>query len=160
MRIIIKRFEALTNEELYEILKIRVAVFVVEQKCPYQEIDDKDKYAFHVMLMDGSEMLAYLRVLEAGVSFEHVSIGRVLSIKRHLGHGRILLKEGIRIAFEELKAEEIWIEAQSYAKEFYANEGFKQTSDEFMEDGIPHVRMVLKSSYKELKEINNDKSHL
>ena len=69
MRIIIKRFEALTNEELYEILKIRVAVFVVEQKCPYQEIDDKDKYAFHVMLMDGSEMLAYLRVLEAGVSF-------------------------------------------------------------------------------------------
>ena len=98
------------------------------------------------MLMDGSEMLAYLRVLEAGVSFEHVSIGRVLSIKRHLGHGRILLKEGIRIAFEELKAEEIWIEAQSYAKEFYANEGFKQTSDEFMEDGIPHVRMVLKSS--------------
>ena len=160
MKIIVKSFESLTNEELYEILKIRVSVFVVEQKCPYQEIDDKDKNALHVMLMDESQILAYLRVLEAGVSFEHVSIGRVLSIKRHSGHGRIILKEGIRIAFEELKAKEIWIEAQSYAKDFYTNEGFRQTSDEFMEDGIPHIQMVLRSSYKELEEINNDNTHL
>jgi ElaA protein len=143
MRIIAKRFKELTLDELYAILKNRVDVFVVEQQCPYPEIDGKDKQAWHVMLMEGNEILAYLRVLEAGVSFDHVSIGRVLSIKRRSGHGRILLKEGIRIAFEELEAKEIWIEAQSYAKDFYANEGFRQTSEEFLEDGIPHIRMVL-----------------
>jgi ElaA protein len=143
MKIIAKRYEELTLDELYAILKIRVDVFVVEQQCPYPEIDGKDEQAWHVMLMEENAIVAYLRVLEAGVSFQHVSIGRVLSIKRRLGHGRIILKEGIRIAFEELKADAIWIEAQSYAKDFYANEGFRQTSEEFLEDGIPHIRMVL-----------------
>ena len=143
MKIIAKRFEELTLDELYAILKIRVEVFVVEQQCPYPEIDGKDKQAWHVMLMDSNAIVAYLRVLDAGVSFDHVSIGRVLSIKRRSGYGRIILKEGIRIAFEVLKAQAIWIEAQTYAKDFYANEGFRQTSEEFLEDGIPHIRMVL-----------------
>lgn len=143
MKIIAKRFEELTLDELYAILKIRVEVFVVEQQCPYPEIDGKDKQAWHVMLMDSNAIVAYLRVLDAGVSFDHVSIGRVLSIKRRSGYGRIILKEGIRIAFEVLKAQAIWIEAQTYAKDFYANEGFRQTSEDFLEDGIPHIRMVL-----------------
>ena len=111
------------------------------------------------MLMEGNEIAAYLRVLEAGVSFDHVSIGRVLSTKRRSGYGRILLKEGIRIAFEELKAKEIWIEAQSYAKNFYANEGFKQTSEEFLEDGIPHIRMVLELPKRDEGD-NDDNTYL
>lgn len=149
MKILVKHYNDLSRDELYAILKARVDVFVVEQNCAYPEIDDKDKHAWHVMLMDGDALVAYLRVLEAGVSFEHVSIGRVLSLKRHSGHGRIVLKEGIRIAFETLKAEEVWIEAQSYARTFYANEGFRQVSDEFLEDGIPHVQMVLeKETYQ------------
>ena len=159
MKIIAKRFEELTLDELYAILKIRVDVFVVEQHCPYPEIDGKDKQAWHVMLMEGNEIAAYLRVLEAGVSFDHVSIGRVLSTKRRSGYGRILLKEGIRIAFEELKAKEIWIEAQSYAKNFYANEGFKQTSEEFLEDGIPHIRMVLELPKRD-EGVNHDNTYL
>ena len=159
MKIIAKRFEELTLDELYAILKNRIDVFVVEQQCPYPEIDGKDKQAWHVMLMEGNEIAAYLRVLEAGVSFDHVSIGRVLSIKRRSGYGRILLKEGIRIAFEELKAKEIWIEAQSYAKDFYANEGFKQTSEEFLEDGIPHIRMVLELPKRDEGD-NDDNTYL
>ena len=149
MKIRIKHYNDLSRDELYAILKARVDVFVVEQNCAYPEIDDKDKHGWHVMLMDGDALVAYLRVLEAGVSFEHVSIGRVLSLKRHSGYGRIALKEGIRIAFEALKAEEIWIEDQSYARAFYANEGFRQVSDEFLEDGIPHVQMILeKQTYQ------------
>lgn len=149
MKIQVKHYNDLSRDELYAILKARVDVFVVEQNCAYPEIDDKDKHAWHVMLMDEDALVAYLRVLEAGVSFEHVSIGRVLSLRRHSGHGRIVLKEGIRIAFETLKAEEVWIEAQSYARAFYANEGFRQVSDEFLEDGIPHVQMVLeKETYQ------------
>ena len=159
MKIIAKRFEELTLDELYAILKNRIDVFVVEQQCPYPEIDGKDKQAWHVMLMEGNEIAAYLRVLEAGVSFDHVSIGRVLSTKRRSGYGRILLKEGIRIAFEELKAKEIWIEAQSYAKNFYANEGFKQTSEEFLEDGIPHIRMVLELPKRDEGD-NDDNTYL
>ena len=88
-----------------------------------------------------------------------MSIGRVLSTKRRSGYGRILLKEGIRIAFEELKAKEIWIEAQSYAKNFYANEGFKQTSEEFLEDGIPHIRMVLELPKRD-EGVNHDNTYL
>ena len=159
MKIIAKRFEELTLDELYAILKNRVDVFVVEQQCPYPEIDGKDKQAWHVMLMEGNEIAAYLRVLEAGVSFDHVSIGRVLSTKRRSGYGRILLKEGIRIAFEVLKAQEIWIEAQTYAKDFYANEGFKQTSEKFLEDGIPHIRMVLELPKRDEGD-NDDNTYL
>lgn len=143
MKMIAKRFLELSLDELYAILRLRVDVFVVEQQCPYPEIDGKDRQAWHVMLMEEQEIVAYLRVLEAGVSFEHASIGRVLSLKRRSGYGRIVLKEGIRLAFEVLKAEAIWIEAQSYAIEFYANEGFRQVSVEFLEDGIPHVQMML-----------------
>lgn len=82
MNLVVKRFEELSIEELYEILRIRVAVFVVEQNCAYQEIDDKDQYSYHVFLKDDTGIHAYLRVVDKGVSFEEVSIGRVLSIKR------------------------------------------------------------------------------
>ena len=143
MELIVKRFEELTAEELYEILKIRVSVFVVEQNCPYQEIDDRDKQSFHVYMEDDDGIQAYLRVVDRGVSFDEVSIGRVIAVKRRCGIGSRILSEGIKVAKNKLKATTIKIEAQSYAKGLYERQGFNQVSEEFLEDGIPHVLMIL-----------------
>ncbi|WP_242954702.1 GNAT family N-acetyltransferase [Desulfitobacterium chlororespirans] len=143
MELIVKRFEELTAEELYEILKIRVAVFVVEQNCPYQEIDGKDKQSFHIYLKDDCGIQAYLRVVDKGVSFNEVSIGRVIAVKRRCGIGSRILSEGVKVAKNRLGAAAIKIEAQTYAKEFYEQQGFKQVSEEFLEDGIPHIQMIL-----------------
>jgi Predicted acyltransferase len=143
MDLVVKRFEELSVEEIYKILQVRVEVFVVEQNCVYQEIDDKDKYSYHVFLKDDTGIKAYLRVIDKGVSFEDVSIGRVLTLKRGCGLGNLILFEGIKVAKEKMNADRIKIEAQSYAKEFYEKAGFKQVSEEFLEDGIPHIQMVL-----------------
>lgn len=143
MDLVVKRFKKLSIEELYKILQVRVSVFVVEQNCTYQEIDDKDRYSYHVFLKDDTGIKAYLRVIDKGVSFEEVSIGRVLTIKRGCGLGNKILLEGIKVAKERMNADKIKIEAQSYAKEFYEKVGFKQVSEEFLEDGIPHIQMVL-----------------
>ena len=142
MELIIKRFEELSTEELYEILKARVAVFVVEQNCAYQELDGKDRFSYHVILKDNTGVQAYLRVVDKGVSFEEVSIGRVLTQKRGCGLGNKILLEGIKVARERMHADRIKIEAQSYAKGFYEKMGFIQVSEEFLEDGIPHILMV------------------
>lgn len=139
MEIYIKKFDELTLDELYEILKIRVNVFVVEQNCPYSELDDIDKEAYHVYLKDYGQIAAYLRVYEK----DEVRIGRVLSLKRRHGLGTAVLKEGIKLAKEKYNAGKIVIEAQVYAKKMYEKVGFVQTSAEFLEDGIPHIKMEL-----------------
>jgi len=137
----IKRFNELTVEELYEIYKLRVSVFVVEQNCPYQEIDEADKHAWHIWLEDEEGIQAYLRVVEAGINFPEVSIGRVLSRKRRCGLGSRIFAEGIHVAENRLGAESIRIEAQVYARKLYEKAGFVQVSDEFLEDGILHIQM-------------------
>ena len=146
MNLFVKRFKDLSIEELYEILKVRVEVFVVEQNCPYQEVDDKDKQSYHIYLKDHTGIKAYLRVIDKGVAYEETSIGRVLTIDRGRGLGNQILSEGIKVAKEKMNADKIKIEAQSYAREFYEKFGFKQISDEFIEDGIPHVEMILNLS--------------
>lgn len=143
MELIVKRFDELSAEELYEILKVRVAVFVVEQRCPYQEIDGRDRQSRHVFFRDDTGIAAYLRVVEKGLSFPEASIGRVLTVKRGCGLGRQIMEEGIRVAREHMGADRIKLEAQSYAKGFYEGLGFRQTSEEFLEDGIPHIEMTL-----------------
>lgn len=143
MNLVIKRFEELSIEELYEILQVRAAIFVVEQKCTYQDLDNKDRDSYHVFLKDDGGIQAYLRVVEKGVSFEEVSIGRVLTRKRGCGLGNRILLEGIRVAREKLGADKIKIEAQSYAKLFYEKIGFVQVSEEFLDEGIPHIEMIL-----------------
>ncbi len=139
MKLFIKKFDELTTHELYEILKIRVNVFVVEQNCPYSELDDIDKTAFHVYLKDGEEIVAYLRVYKT----DEVRIGRVLSLKRRQGIGTTIMNEGIKVAKEKYNPKKIVIEAQTYAKAMYEKLGFVQTSAEFLEDGIPHIKMEL-----------------
>ena len=144
MEVSIKHFSELSRDELFDIYKLRVSVFVVEQQCPYQEVDDGDRSAYHVFMKDEEGIQAYLRILPAGVSFDQVSLGRVIAVKRRCGLGTRIVREGIKAARELLDAREIKIEAQVYAKELYEKIGFVQTSEEFLEDGIPHVEMVWK----------------
>lgn len=98
MEVCIKRFEELSAEELYEILKIRVAVFCIEQNCLYQDLDYKDKSAYHIYIKESGKIKAYLRVLDKGISFDEVSIGRVLTTERGAGFGNKILEEGIKVA--------------------------------------------------------------
>jgi ElaA protein len=140
MELVIKRFDELDAAELYEIMRVRQAVFVVEQNCPYQDADGADAEALHVCLREGAEIRAYLRVLRRG---GEVYIGRVLTAERGLGLGARVLEAGMEAARERLAARRIYVEAQTYAEGFYARVGFVRCSEEFLEDGIPHVKMRL-----------------
>ncbi len=143
MQLIIKHFSELSAEQLYKIVQARIAVFVVEQTCPYQELDGKDLNALHVWYEEDGEVLAYIRVLDKGVSYpDAASIGRVITVRRGAGLGLQLMREGIRLAREHYKAARIRIGAQLYAKGFYEKCGFAQSSGEYDEDGITHIEMV------------------
>lgn len=146
-----KHYSELTPDELHDIYRYRVAVFVVEQNCPYQEIDGNDKVSWHLWMEDHGEMVAYLRVLPAGTTFDDVSIGRMICTRRRQGWATMLLKEGIKLAVAEFHAERITIGAQVYARGLYEKVGFVQTSDEFLEDGIPHIMMTLNTGYHKEK---------
>jgi len=146
MELFVKHFSELTAEELYDIICLREKVFVVEQQCVYLDADGKDLHAWHVYLKEDGEIKAYLRVLDRGVTFDDVSLGRVIAVRRRAGLGTEVLKAGIRTAREKFSAERIVIEAQTYARSFYEKQGFVKTSDEFLEDGIPHIRMTLELS--------------
>ena len=144
MELKIKRFNELSLDELYKILKLRVDIFVVEQSCPYEEIDDNDQKAIHVWFEDKEKIMAYLRVMDKGVESDFVSIGRVIATERRKGHGTKILEEGIKVAKDYFNAEAIYLEAQVYAKIMYEKLGFKVISDVFDLDGIPHVKMIKK----------------
>lgn len=141
MELICKHFTQLARDELFQIYKLRVSVFIVEQQCAYPEIDDADQVAWHLWLQDGDGIAAYLRVLPPGATFDTASIGRVIAVKRRQGLGSRIVAEGIRAARERFGAQTITIEAQTYARALYERAGFVQTSEEFLEDGIPHIRM-------------------
>ena len=139
----IKPFQELTADELYEILRARSEVFVVEQDCVYQDLDGDDKASIHIWLTDGDEVVAVCRVCPAGTHMDQVSIGRVVTTKRGKGFGKRIMLEGIKAAREYFGAKSIDIEAQEYARGFYEQVGFRQSSDTFMLDGIPHIKMTL-----------------
>ena len=137
----IKTFKQLTVDELYELLRVRTEVFVVEQDCVYQDMDGDDKEAIHVWLTEGDKVVALARVCPAGVHLPTISIGRVITTVRGKGYGKQIMLAAIDVAVEHFGATSIDIEAQEYAKGFYEGVGFKQTSDTFMLDGIPHIKM-------------------
>lgn len=141
MEQIVKHFSALSAQELFEIYRLRVSVFVVEQKCPYQEVDDADRAAYHVWLQDESGIAAYARVLPPGTAFPTAAIGRVIAVRRRCGLGSRIVAAAIDVAETKLHADVIIIEAQTYARALYEKLGFRQTSEEFLEDGIPHIQM-------------------
>ncbi|PYZ92300.1 GNAT family N-acetyltransferase [Salipaludibacillus keqinensis] len=140
----IKKFNELTTDELYSILRERVNVFVVEQNCPYPEIDGKDSQSYHLFVREKGKIIAYTRLLPAGISYSQASIGRVLVIEeyRNTGLGKKIMKRSIDYLHQELKENEIKIQAQEYALQFYESFGFKPVSKVYLEDDIPHVDMV------------------
>ena len=139
MKIIIKEFKELSIDELYEILKIRVDVFVVEQKCPYEEIDGLDKKAIHMYLKQDDQIKAYLRI----ISEDDVGhIGRVIAVDRRKGYGTLLLEKALEVCTQRLNMGKMEVEAQYYAKDFYEKCGFVKTGEPFELDGIKHIRMI------------------
>jgi ElaA protein len=146
----IKTYDELTKDELYEILKKRIDVFVVEQNCPYDEIDNRDKDSYHIFFKKDKDIIAYLRVLEPGISFEDVSIGRVLVDKNQRGNGLAIemMDKANDFIINNLRYDIIRISAQEYLISFYENLGFKKVSNVYLEDDIPHVEMVYQNYKK------------
>ncbi|MEX2784149.1 GNAT family N-acetyltransferase [Streptococcus sp. H49] len=138
-----KRFEELTKSELFAIYQERVAVFVVEQNCPYQEVDKHDLEALHFFWKKAGDIQAYCRIIPRG---ESVALGRVLTARncRKNGLGRELVKQALQVCQESFPALPVCIQAQFYLKDFYASFGFQTASDRYLEDGIPHIDMILK----------------
>ena len=143
MELVIKHYSELTVPELHDILRLRAEIFIVEQNCVYQDIDGTDPHGYHLYLRDEDGIVAYLRVLPAGVRYEEVSLGRVVCAKRRRGYATRLLREGIKVAKEKFGATRIVIGAQAYAKKLYEGVGFVQSDDGYFEDGIPHIHMEL-----------------
>lgn len=139
-----KEFTELSNEELYGLLKARVDVFVVEQACPYGEIDNFDQQAIHYYLKINDEFVAYVRILPKNTKYKEVSIGRVLVVKEYRGNGYAekIMQRSIAYVVNEWKETTIKIQAQHYLKRFYSTLGFEQISAIYLEDEIPHIDMV------------------
>ena len=136
-------FNELTTTELYELLKVRSEIFVVEQNCLYQDLDDIDYNSLHIFIEKNNEIVAYLRTFYKDNSKDVVQVGRVLTKKHGIGTGKKLMIESLPIIKEKLKSKKIYIEAQKYAEDFYKKFGFITKSKEFLEDGISHVIMEL-----------------
>lgn len=181
-----KRFNELTIDELYELLRIRSEVFVVEQDCVYQDLDGDDQSAIHLWLTvdddsltsqsvqssssqlsssaqssfsaqtpistcaskeridvnTAKKVVALCRVCPAGTHMKEVSIGRVITTERGRGYGKRIMLQAIETARQQFSAKQIDIEAQVYAQGFYEQVGFRQSSEPFILDGIPHIKMT------------------
>ncbi len=139
----IKRFRELTVDELYKILALRAEVFVVEQNCVYNDIDGKDLRSTHMWIQERGKIVAYIRLLDKGVSYDEASIGRVVVAKEERGRGlaKKIMREGIKFLTERSAEKKITIGAQEYLKSFYQSLGFVEISDVYDEDGIPHLDM-------------------
>ncbi|HET9825922.1 MAG TPA: GNAT family N-acetyltransferase [Chitinophagaceae bacterium] len=140
----LKEFDELTARELYAILQLRNEVFVVEQNCVFQDADDKDQSAYHLMGWNDARLVAYSRIIPAGIAYDFVSIGRVVTSpkERRNGTGRKLMTEAIDAARKLFGDASIKLGAQLYLKNFYESFGFVQSSDIYIEDGIPHIEMI------------------
>ena len=137
-----KTFQELTTDELYELLRVRSEVFVVEQNCVYQDMDGDDQKSIHMWLTVADKVVALARVCPAGTHMKEISIGRVITTERGKGYGKLIMLRAIDAAIEHFGATLIDIEAQEYARGFYEGIGFKQSSNTFMLDGIPHIKMT------------------
>lgn len=141
---ICKAFDALSVHELYSIMRLRIEVFVVEQNCAYQDLDNKDQQCNHLCLYVGNWLAAYARLVPAGVSYHEMSIGRVITSKlvRGTGVGKVLMETAIQKCRENYGHGPIKIGAQLYAKQFYEGLQFSQCGDVYLEDGIEHIPMI------------------
>ena len=141
----IKSFQELSVSELYSILQLRTEVFVVEQNCVFQDMDNKDAKCFHLMCWENEKLIAYTRLVPANVSFKEVSIGRVVSSPsvRGRGIGKLLMEKSIQETDRLFGKQNIRIGAQYYLLDFYKSFGFEPTGEIYLEDNIEHIEMIL-----------------
>lgn len=148
----IKTFEEFTVPELYNVLKARINVFVVEQNCPYPDLDDYDQKAVHIWAEQDGEVLANCRIFDKGIKYPEASIGRVLTTEK--ARGKNLGKQLIAYAIETIEArfrtDQIRISAQDYLLKFYGEFGFEDTGKKYLEDDIPHTEMFYQKKQKRL----------
>ena len=140
----LKKFDELTASELYGILQLRSEVFVVEQDCVYQDLDDKDRCAYHLFLKDNGLIIAVLRILPENVSYDEMAIGRVVVKKRYRNHGiaRKMMVKAMDFIANDLAKSKIRLSGQSYLTDFYTDLGFRKVSEEYLEDGISHFEFL------------------
>ena len=144
MNTVIKKFSELSTEEIYNILKLRSEVFVVEQNCIYQDIDEKDQKATHLFIEKNNEIIAYTRIFKKGDYYEeNPSIGRVVVSKKERGKnlGKEIMLNSIEFIKKELEGRKIELSAQKYLDKFYKELEFYSEGEDYLEDGIPHQRM-------------------
>jgi ElaA protein len=138
-------FDALTVTQLYSILQLRNAVFVVEQNCPYQDADDKDPHCLHLCGWQDQHLVAYARLVPKGISYNtHISIGRVVTCQavRGTGAGKALIQQAIQHCYAAYGQQAIKISAQLYLQRFYTSFGFEQVTPVYLEDNIEHIGMI------------------
>jgi ElaA protein len=142
----VKTFDELTASEMYELLQLRAEIFVVEQDCAYQDLDGKDQKALHVIGTKKKKIIAYTRIFNAGDYLENASIGRVVvkDGERKHGYGIAIMKASIKAIEERFGETSIALSAQTYLKRFYNSLGFQEVGVGYLEDGIPHIKMVRK----------------
>ena len=140
----VKTFNELTTKELYQILRLRSEVFVVEQDCVYQDMDNKDQKAFHVLSFKKEELIGYARIFDSGDYFKNPSIGRIIikETERNHNYGYELVEASIQFIERNFQKKTIEISAQTYLLKFYNSLGFLSSGEEYLEDGIPHVKML------------------
>ena len=141
--VIIKTFHELDKEELYKFMQLRIEVFIVEQDCPYQDLDDLDAVGKHLWIEEDGVVLTYLRLNPPGTRFKEPSLGRIVTkeIARSRGLAEALIVKALEIIDKEYKMN-TRISAQSYLEEYYSKFGFTKCSDEYLEDNIPHIEML------------------
>ena len=144
MEWVLKKFHQLSLDELYGILQLRLEVFVVEQDCPYQDLDGKDLKAYHLFLKDNDEIVAVLRILPENVAYEETAIGRVIVKESYRGQkiAKTMMREAIGFITNDLGKKKIKLSGQAYLTDFYIDLGFKKVSDEYLEDGIKHYEFL------------------
>ncbi|MCQ4636582.1 GNAT family N-acetyltransferase [Anaerovorax odorimutans] len=147
MKIIIKQFHELNTEELYQILKLRSDIFVVEQNCVYPDCDGRDRYAHHLFVEQNNHVVGYLRILEKGQTFDQIAIGRLVvrADYRGIGLARHMMNKALLFIDEYLHEKVVRLSAQQYLVGFYESLGFRSISEGYVEDGIPHIDMEYSS---------------
>ena len=141
----VKSFQELSLEEFHDIIALRIQIFIIEQNCPYQEVDGKDKLAHHLFFKNEmDEIIAVTRILPQGISYEEVAIGRVVVHEdyRGTGLGSQLMSDSMNFVRDKYGEVPVRLSAQKHLENYYGNHGFKSTGKEYLEDGIPHVEML------------------
>lgn len=142
-----KQYNDLSLNELYDIIALRIKVFVVEQNCPYQELDGKDKKCYHLICRNGiGNLVGTLRILPPGTAFKEVGIGRIVldESERGVKAGHQMMREAIQFCFAEFGEVPVQLSGQQHLEKFYQQHGFTSMGEPFIEDGIPHISMIYK----------------